>query len=78
MSRSCKKTPISDNTTASSDAWWKVRAARKLRRHAKALLNGLPDDFPLIGKRWELVDPWSSEKDGKGWMEDRTPESMRK
>jgi hypothetical protein len=78
MSRSRKKTPISGMTTASSDARWKAMAARKLRRSVKQDLNATLDGDRFAGKRWDLVDPWTSEKDGKAWLADQIPESMRK
>lgn len=78
MSRSRRKTPIFGITTASSDAEWKARAARKLRRRARALLRTRLEEFPLIGKRWEIVNPWSSEKDGKRWFGEPDPAWLRK
>ena len=78
MSRSRKKTPISGMTTASSDARWKAMAARKLRRTVKQDLNAKLDGDRFAGKRWDLVDPWTSEKDGKAWFGSRNPESIRK
>lgn len=78
MSRSRKKTPIGGMTSAESDAQWKAAAARALRHSAKQQLSKElhTNDFP--GKRWDLVDPWSSNKDGKGWFGDRHPKLMRK
>lgn len=65
-------------TSANSDARWKAASARALRHRVKQqLTNELhTDDFP--GKRWDLVNPWSSDKDGKGWFDDRDPKLMRK
>lgn len=78
MSRSRRRTPITGITTAESDHAWKKAAARKLRRavgqHLKATLDG--DRF--AGKRWDLVNPWSSEKDGKRWWRDPQAKWLRK
>lgn len=78
MSRSRKKTPIGGMTSAESDAQWKAVAARVLRHRVKQQLSKElhADDFP--GKRWDLVDPWSSNKDGKYWFGKRNPRLLRK
>lgn len=65
MSRSRRKTPISGVTTAVSDHCWKKMASRKLRHRAKQSLNTTLDGDRFAGKRWDLVNPWSSQKDGK-------------
>ena len=78
MSRSRHKTPISGITTAKSDHPWKKMAARKLRHRVKQELNATRDGDRFAGKRWDLVNPWSSEKDGKHWMSDQDPKWMRK
>ena len=78
MSRSRHKTPISGITTAKSDHPWKKMAARKLRHRVKQELNAALDGDRFAGKRWDLVNPWSSEKDGKHWMGDADPGWMRK
>ena len=78
MSRSRRKTPISGITTAKSDHLWKKMAARKLRHRVKQELNATLDGDRFAGKRWDLVDPWTSEKDGKSWFGDRFPKLMRK
>jgi hypothetical protein len=75
MSRSRRKTPIFGHTTADSDRPWKQAAARRrVRPHLKATLDG--DRF--AGKRWDLVNPWSSEKDGKRWWGKADAKDMRK
>lgn len=78
MSRSRRKTPITGHTTAQSDAEWKAKAARLLRHSVKQQLTKElhTDDFP--GKRWDVVNPWSSDKDGKGWFGKLHPKWMRK
>ena len=78
MSRSRRATPISGITTAKSDHPWKKMAARKLRHRVKQELNATLDGDRFAGKRWDLVNPWSSEKDGKHWMSDRDPKWLRK
>ncbi len=78
MSRSRRKTPISGITTAQSDHPWKKMAARKLRHRSKQELNTSLDGDRFAGKRWDLVNPWSSEKDGKDWMSNPDPRWMRK
>jgi hypothetical protein len=78
MSRSRRKTPIFGFTTAVSDHPWKKAAARKLRRRIKQYLVATLDGDKFAGKRWDLVDPWSSEKDGKRWFGRNRPELMRK
>lgn len=78
MSRSRRKTPISGMTSAESDAQWKAAAARALRHRVKQQLSKELDTNDFPGKRWDLVNPWSSSKDGKGWFGDRHPKLMRK
>ena len=78
MSRSRRKTPISGITTATSDHLWKKMSARKLRHRVKQELNASLDGDRFAGKRWDLVNPWTSEKDGKSWMRDPDPRWMRK
>ena len=53
-------------------------AARKLRHRSKQELNTSLDGDRFAGKRWDLVNPWSSEKDGKDWMSNPDPRWMRK
>ncbi len=76
MSRSRRKTPISGITTADSDHLWKKMAS--LRHRVKQHLNATLDGDRFAGKRWDLVNPWSSQKDGKSWFGGRYPELMRK
>ena len=68
MSRSFKKTPISGNTTATSEKRDKRRANRLLRRVVKILLEKDPEEdeqnFPIMD---EVADVWSFGKDGKSW-----------
>ena len=78
MSRSYRKTPITGITTARSDARWKATAARKLRRRTKQDLITTLDGDKYAGKRWDLVDPWSSEKDGKLYWRSPVPKMMWK
>ena len=78
MSRSRRKTPISGITTAKSDHPWKKMAARKLRHRVKQELNSALDGDRFAGKRWDLVNPWSSEKDGKKYWLSADPGWMRK
>lgn len=78
MSRSRQKTPITGITTAASDHRWKKAAARKLRRRVRQDLKATLDGDRYAGKRWDLVDPWSSEKDGKFWFGSRDQELLRK
>lgn len=78
MSRSHRKTPIAGITSARSDARWKAMAARKLRHRVKQDLEASLDGDKFAGKRWDLVDPWSSEKDGKHYWRDPDPKLLRK
>jgi hypothetical protein len=78
MSRSRRRTPIHGFTTAETDHPWKKAASRKLRRRAKQMIKADPDGFALAGKRWDLVNPWSCEKDGKFWFGGKHHELMRK
>lgn len=78
MSRSRRKTPIFGHTSADSDARWKAMAARKLRRRVKQHLGATLDGDRCAGKRWDLVDPWTSEKDGKWYSTSPKPQWMRK
>lgn len=78
MSRSRRKTPITGITTAESDHRWKAMAARKLRHRVKQELNATLDGDRFAGRRWDLVDPWTSEKDGKRYWRSVDPSWMRK
>jgi len=68
VSRSRRHTPIRGFTTAKTDHPWKKTASRKLRRRTRQLLLADPHSFDLAGKRWDMVNPYSSEKDGKFWF----------
>ncbi len=78
MSRSRRKTPIFGNTTAESDAEWKAKAARKLRYKVKQHLNAPLDGDRFAGKRWDIENSWSSQKDGKRWWAQATLKHMSK
>ncbi|MCX7285897.1 MAG: hypothetical protein NTX28_17985 [Novosphingobium sp.] len=78
MARSRCHTQISGRTTAPSDARWKASAARKLRRRVRQTLTAEQELTRFAGKRWDLVNLWSSEKDGKGWVRNPAPEFWRK
>ena len=78
MSRSRRKTSIFGHATAQSDHPWKKTSARKLRRSVKQRLAATLDGDRFAGKRWDLVDPWSSEKDGKHFWTNPPARFMRK
>lgn len=79
MARSRRRTPIFGHTGAATDHPWKKAAARQLRRWVKQSLKASPDGTDrFVGKRWEQVNPWSSEKDGKWFCLHPKPEWMRK
>ena len=78
MSRSRRKSPIRGITCAESDHAWKKASARKLRRAVRQSLKATLDGDRFAGKRWELVNPWSSDKDGKHWFGSDRPELLRK
>ena len=78
MSRSRRKTPIFGHTGAASDHPWKKAASRKLRRAVRQMLWATLDGDRFAGKRWDLVNPWPSEKDGKFYWIGRTAKEMRK
>ncbi len=78
MSRSRRKSPITGMTGAPSDHPWKKAAARKLRHAVRQSLKATLDGDRFAGKRWDLVNPWSSDKDGKFWFGPRRPELLRK
>lgn len=78
MSRSRRKTPIFGITTAQSDHRWKAMASRKLRHRVKQELVSRLDADRFAGKRWDLVNPWSSEKDGKSYCAHADSHALRK
>ncbi len=78
MSRSRRKTPIFGHTKAKSDAEWKKKAARKLRKRQKQHLEATLDGDGFAGKRWDVENPWSASKDGKHYWSKATPKDMRK
>lgn len=78
MSRSRKKTPITGMTTAETDKAWKQAASRKVRRTVRQRLLETGDGDVVPSKRYEVVNPASSEKDGKQWLGGAFPKLMRK
>ena len=78
MSRSRRKTPIFGFTGAKFDHPWKKTASRKERRRVNQTLASTLDVDRFVGKRWELVNPWSSQKDGKHWWGKAGAKDMRK
>ncbi len=78
MSRSRRRTPICGMTNARSDHPWKKAAARKLRRVVRQSLKATLDGDRFAGKRWDLVNPWSSDKDGTQWLGLGRADLMRK
>lgn len=77
MSRSRRKTPIF-GFAAESDHQWKKKSARKLRRNVKQHLATNLNVLPFPGKRRDVVNPWSSDKDGKHYWGKAKPKDMRK
>jgi hypothetical protein len=77
MSRSGKKQPFVAHTTASSDKPFKQRASRTLRRASKQKLATTLDGDSLPA-RYELVNPWESDKDGKSRVLDPADKRLRK
>jgi hypothetical protein len=78
MSRSRKHTPISSNTTSSSEKRDKRIANRKLRRRTKATVQTNPEAESLPELR-EVSDVWGMDKDGKHYFNaDEFPTLMRK
>lgn len=67
MSRSRKITPITGMSNAESDKAWKQAASRKVRRTVRQRLVETGDGDAVPSKRYELVNPASSDKDGKQW-----------
>ena len=78
MSRSRRKTPIFGHTTATTDHPWKKAAARALRHRVKQMLCATLDGDRFAGRRWDLVNPWSSAKDGKHYWGKAKAKDMRK
>jgi hypothetical protein len=78
MSRSRRKTPIFGFTGAASDHEWKAKASRKLRHKVKQHLKTTLDGDLFAGKRWDAVNPWSSDKDGKFYSKHAKAKDMRK
>jgi hypothetical protein len=60
MSRSRRKTPIFGHTSARSDNPWKKAASRKVRRRVNQTLASTLEVDRFDGKRWALVNPWST------------------
>ena len=76
MSRSRKRTPVSGNTIAESDKWFKTASHRQERaavrvEHAR----DLEAEFPSPKAHG---NPWKSQKDGKHWFGFERPEFLRK
>lgn len=79
MSQSRKKTPVSGNTTATSEKQDKRLANRRLRRNSNQVLkaSGLESE-PVLPVMREVSNVWSFDKDGRHWMRNPTPKDMRK
>jgi hypothetical protein len=78
MSRSRRKMPIFGHSSAKSDAEWKAKAARKLRKRQKQHLEQTLNGDGFAGKRWEGDDPWTAPKDGKFYWVKVPSKFMRK
>jgi hypothetical protein len=78
MSRSRRWTPNFGYTSAESDKWLKTLASRKVRRAMLAGLDVATDGDALPVKRHAVVNPWSSQKDGKRWLAEPRPERLQK
>lgn len=78
MSRSRRKTPIIGHTKSESDASWKAKASRAVRRAVHATLDSTGDGDALPVKRWSVVNPWDAPKDGKQWLGAGWQKEMRK
>ena len=63
MARSFKKTPITSWSCARSEKQDKQIGNRRFRRVNREYVR-FGEDPKLL---WELTDPWSWAKDGKGW-----------
>lgn len=78
MTRSRKRTPITGNTTATSEKEDKVQAHRRIRRRVVQTLC-LHRDGDVLPHERELSNPWGMAKDGKGLFDPRLwPKLMRK
>lgn len=76
MSRSRKKTPVTGNTCAVSDKWWKRLANRIFRRREKQAIHH--GDEPPVDLD-EVSDSWCMPKDGKQRFDPEDwPQFMRK
>ena len=67
MSRSRKKNPAGGFAGVATDHPWKKAAARVLRRAVRQHLKATLACDRFAGKRWDLVNPCTSAKDGKCW-----------
>lgn len=65
-------------TNAQSDHAWKKAAARALRHRVKQDLTARLECDRFAGKRWDLVNPATSSKDGKFWFGRDRPGLLRK
>ncbi len=78
MSRSYRLTPITGNTTASSEKHDKRLACRRDRRVNRGILKTTQDDGTLKNRRLS-GNPWVMAKDGKQYFDPiRHPDLMRK
>ena len=75
---SYRHTPIFGFSTAPSDHPWKQDAARALRRRVRQTLATTLDGDRCPRKGREVVNPYTSPKDGKGWISKAPPKLMRK
>jgi hypothetical protein len=78
MSRSRRKTPIIAYTTTESEALWKAKCARKVRRAVRASLGVSTDSERLPLARYALDHRWDGPKDGKHWVAGLEAKWMRK
>ncbi len=75
MARSFRHLPISGNTCARSDKWFKQQAARRLRTAVRGALRA--GRHEILPHRLEIASVWESPKDGKGWFGD-LPQAQRR
>ncbi len=74
MARSFRHTPISGNTCARSDAFFKRQAARRLRLAVRGALRSGRDE--ILPHAQEIASQWDSRKDGKGWFGHLPPQQL--
>lgn len=70
MSKSYRKTPIIGNCSGSDKPYKKLLHKKERRTTRMKIKSG---EFDLLNKSLFFYDDWTAPKDGKQWLDEKTP-----